>query len=76
MASHFGEAGPTPPRSFEALLFHHLDNMMSMIEYRVGSESAQQNQMQLILLDETMMKQLSTRKPVGENEDDEKKERE
>jgi len=33
VASHFGETGPTPPRSFEALIFHHLDSLVSVIEY-------------------------------------------
>jgi hypothetical protein len=33
VASHFGEAGPTPPRTFEALIFHHLDSLVSIIEY-------------------------------------------
>jgi 7,8-dihydroneopterin 2',3'-cyclic phosphate phosphodiesterase len=33
VASHFGEGGPTPPRSFEAVVFHHLDSLVSVIEY-------------------------------------------
>jgi 7,8-dihydroneopterin 2',3'-cyclic phosphate phosphodiesterase len=33
VASHYGEAGPTPPRTFEALVFHHLDTLTSIIEY-------------------------------------------
>jgi 7,8-dihydroneopterin 2',3'-cyclic phosphate phosphodiesterase len=33
VASHIGEGGPTPPRSFEAVIFHHLDSMVSIIEY-------------------------------------------
>jgi len=33
VASHFGESGPTPPRSFEALVFHHLDSLISVVEY-------------------------------------------
>ena len=33
VASHFGEAGPTPPRTFEAVIFHHLDSLVSVIEY-------------------------------------------
>lgn len=33
VASHFGETGPTPPRSFEAIIFHHLDSLVSIIEY-------------------------------------------
>lgn len=33
VASHYGEGGSTPPRTFEALVFHHLDGLTSMIEY-------------------------------------------
>lgn len=33
VASHFGESGPTPPRTFEALVFHYLDLLTSVIEY-------------------------------------------
>jgi 7,8-dihydroneopterin 2',3'-cyclic phosphate phosphodiesterase len=33
VASHFGEGGPTPPRTFEAVIFHQLDSLVSMIEY-------------------------------------------
>lgn len=33
VASHFGEAGPTPPRTFEAIIFHQLDSLVSVVEY-------------------------------------------
>jgi 7,8-dihydroneopterin 2',3'-cyclic phosphate phosphodiesterase len=33
VASHFGEGGPTSPRSFEALTLHYLDTLVSLIEY-------------------------------------------
>jgi 7,8-dihydroneopterin 2',3'-cyclic phosphate phosphodiesterase len=33
VASHYGEGGPTPPRTFEALVFHHLDALVSIVEY-------------------------------------------
>ncbi|MDI6825898.1 MAG: HDIG domain-containing protein [Candidatus Aenigmarchaeota archaeon] len=33
VASHYGETGPTPPRTFEAVIFHHLDALSSIIEY-------------------------------------------
>jgi len=35
VASHAGESGTTPPRSFEAILFHELDSLTSVIEYYV-----------------------------------------
>jgi len=31
VASHFGENGPTPPATMEALIFHTVDNMDAMI---------------------------------------------
>ncbi|MFH8080680.1 MAG: HDIG domain-containing protein [Candidatus Aenigmatarchaeota archaeon] len=33
VASHAGEAGTTKPKSFEALIFHELDSLASVIEY-------------------------------------------
>lgn len=57
IASHFGESGPTPPRNFEALIFHHLDTMASMVEFRMSGGSAQQP-VQLVLLDEETLKKL------------------
>lgn len=57
IAAHFGESGPTPPRSFEALVFHHLDTMASMVEFRMYGQAAQQP-VQLVLLDEDTLKKL------------------
>jgi putative nucleotidyltransferase with HDIG domain len=37
VASHPGESSPTPPRSFEAVIFHNLDSLCSIIEYYVLS---------------------------------------
>ncbi len=31
VASHFGENGPTPPQTMEALIFHTIDNMDATI---------------------------------------------
>lgn len=66
IASHFGENGPTPPRNFEALIFHHLDNMTSVVEFKMHSSAAVQQPLQLVLLDENMLKKL------GEQPDTEK----
>lgn len=35
VASHIGESGPTPPRTFEALLLSYIDSMLSLIEFRI-----------------------------------------
>lgn len=40
VASHFGAAGPTPPRSYEALIFHYLDSMLSLLEYNFKLKEA------------------------------------
>lgn len=76
VASHFGESGPTPPRNFEAMIFHHLDNMISLIEFRVASSLEQQaQQMQLMLLSEDMLRKMgidapSDYVPLGHNTED------
>ncbi len=56
VASHFGEGGPTPPRTFEAVVFHHLDSLVSMIEYyHHGKKKMDQ---QIIFLTEEDLKKL------------------
>ena len=57
IAAHFGDSGPTPPRNFEALIFHHLDNMTSMVEFRMYGTDVQKP-VQLVLLDEESLKKL------------------
>ena len=59
VASHYGENGPTPPRTFEALIFHHLDSMMSIVEFRMANAAEQHQQMQLLLLNDEIIKKLS-----------------
>jgi 7,8-dihydroneopterin 2',3'-cyclic phosphate phosphodiesterase len=58
IASHFGEAGPTPPRSFEALILHHVDSMLSIAEYHMYAAASPQ-EMPVVLLDEEMIKRIS-----------------
>lgn len=57
IASHFGANGPTPPRSFEALMFHHLDTMLSLMEYNLYASKPQQ--MPIVLLDDDTIKKLA-----------------
>ena len=61
VASHFGETGPTPPRTFEALVFHYLDSMVSLVEYYNKAQKNVQTQMkdQILLLTEEELKKLS-----------------
>jgi len=56
VASHFGEAGPTPPRSFEAVIFHHLDSLVSIVEYYHRGKKKLDKQ--IILLTEEELKRL------------------
>jgi 7,8-dihydroneopterin 2',3'-cyclic phosphate phosphodiesterase len=57
VASHFGEAGPTPPRNFEALIFHHLDSMLSITEFHL-SPKVKQEPVQLVVLNEKLLKEI------------------
>lgn len=57
VASHYGETGPTPPRTLEALVFHHLDSMLSLIEAYVSS--LKQPKKTYLILDEETLKNLA-----------------
>ena len=61
VASHFGEGGPTPPRTFEALVFHYLDSLVSLVEYYNKAQKNIQEQMkdQILYLTEEELKKLS-----------------
>jgi 7,8-dihydroneopterin 2',3'-cyclic phosphate phosphodiesterase len=60
IASHAGEHGTTPPRNFEALIFHYCDTLLSLVEFHLYSQK--QQQVQVVLLDEDMLKKIT-----GEN---------
>ncbi len=59
IASHFGENGPTPPRNFEALIFHHLDSMVSLIEFHLYGSKQPQQPVQLVVLDDETLKKIT-----------------
>lgn len=68
VAAHFGEHGPTPPRSFEALILHHLDTMLSVVEFRMLAPAAQADQaVQLLFLDDDAFKQLGDMTEKGKS---------
>ena len=67
IASHFGETGPTPPRSFEALIMHYLDALLSLTEYHLYAAAQAQKQIPVVFLDEEYIKKLSGE--VGEKKD-------
>lgn len=56
VASHFGEAGPTPPRTFEALIFHHCDTILSLVEFHL--QEPKKESMQLVLFDEEALRKI------------------
>jgi 7,8-dihydroneopterin 2',3'-cyclic phosphate phosphodiesterase len=56
VASHYGESGPTPPRTFEALVFHHLDALVSIVEYYYQGKKKLDHQ--IIFLTEEDLKRL------------------
>lgn len=58
IASHFGEHGPTPPRNFEALILHHVDSMLSLVEFHQNASGASKPQLPILVLDEETMKKL------------------
>ena len=58
VASHFGEHGPTPPRNFEALILHHVDNMLALIESHQAGGHAKEHHMPVLVLDEDTIKKL------------------
>ena len=70
VASHFGDNGPTPPRSFEALILHHVDTLLSIAEYHMYA--AMQQQMPLVLLDEETIKKISGELPEPKESDKKK----
>jgi len=63
VASHYGEGGPTPPRTFEALVFHQLDSLVSIVEYYHRGKKKLDKQ--IIFLTEEDLKKLGeqTEKP-------------
>jgi len=62
IASHFGEGGPTPPRNFEALILHHLDNMISLAEFHLYGSRQSQEPVQLVVLDDETLKKITGEK--------------
>jgi len=62
IASHFGEAGPTPPRNFEALIFHYCDTLLSLTEFHLYGAKQAQQPVQLVLLDEEALKKITGEK--------------
>lgn len=56
IASHFGEASPTPPRNYEALILHYVDTLLSLTEFH--SYGVKQQQIPLLVLDEETLKKI------------------
>lgn len=61
IASHVGEHGTTPPRSFEALILHYCDTLLSLMEFHLYGQK-QQQPVQLVFLDEEALKKITGEK--------------
>lgn len=66
IASHPGDAGSVSPKSFEALIFHHVDSMCSVVEYYV--ESKKKMQQKLMALRRQELLKLDERPEVTTND--------
>ncbi len=66
VASRPGEAGTTTPRSFEAVIFHHVDSMCSVVEYYIESKKKMQEKL-MVLKRQELLKLNEQSKP---SEDD------
>jgi 7,8-dihydroneopterin 2',3'-cyclic phosphate phosphodiesterase len=64
IASHFGEAGPTPPRNYEALILHYVDTLLSLTEFHLYG-ARQEKPMQLLVLDEETIKKMKEEMEKG-----------
>lgn len=60
IASHYGPQGPTPPRTPEAFLFHHLDSMLSLFEAHL--QPVQKESVPVLIIDEKLLRGLKERK--------------
>ncbi|RLI91060.1 MAG: dihydroneopterin 2',3'-cyclic phosphate phosphodiesterase [Candidatus Altiarchaeales archaeon] len=56
IASHFGETGPTPPRTIEAVILHYCDSFLSMIEFQMRRK---EEPLQLVIFDEESLKKIA-----------------
>lgn len=54
VASHGGEAGTTTPRSFEAVILHHIDAMCSVVEYYILSKKKMQEKLMALRAQELL----------------------
>ena len=74
VASHAGESGTTPPRNFEALIFHYLDSMVSLVEYYFFAKMQQQIAEQMPTEKIIAIPEEEFKKLIGEKTEEEKKE--
>jgi 7,8-dihydroneopterin 2',3'-cyclic phosphate phosphodiesterase len=57
VAAHFGENGPTPPRTMEAYIVHSVDSLLSTIEYNINAGKAK-SQLPMLYLDQETLDKL------------------
>lgn len=58
VASHFGEGSSTPPRNFEALIFHYLDTLLSVFEFYFYASKKPAEEIPIVILDKEVLKKL------------------
>ncbi len=58
VASHFGEHGPTAPRTIEAYIVYNVDSFLAMIEYNINLPKQKAQQLPMILFDDETIKKL------------------
>ncbi|MEM5793335.1 MAG: HDIG domain-containing protein [Candidatus Aenigmatarchaeota archaeon] len=56
VASHPGEAGTVSPKSFEAVLFHHIDSLCSVMEYYMEVKKKMEQKLRLLKQREELLK--------------------
>ena len=60
VASHPGEAGTVSPKSFEALLFHHIDSLCSVMEYYMEVKKKMEQRLRMLKQRELLKSNEST----------------
>jgi 7,8-dihydroneopterin 2',3'-cyclic phosphate phosphodiesterase len=58
VASHFGEGSSTPPRNFEALIFHYLDTLLSVFEFYFYASKKPAEEIPILIVDKETLKKL------------------
>jgi 7,8-dihydroneopterin 2',3'-cyclic phosphate phosphodiesterase len=58
VASHFGEGSSTPPKTFEALILHYLDTLLSIFEFHLYASKKPTEEIPIIVVDKETLEKL------------------